>query len=180
MLRAAYKVTTADIRTDHWITLELEHMKRFLMALGALALVPILAGVVALGYVGTKAFTSADSNTKIAVSHVRTISKNWSMSNRTDIVDASLARQARTQRVMAFMQNVSRLGQLVTVANAQQTAFHMSSTEGTTAKIEFDGTFTNGTAKIIVTLRKSDGQMKLYGIKVVDGRIKPPSRAVAA
>ena len=155
-------------------------MKRFLIALGAIAFLPLMAGVVTLGYVGTKAVTSADSNTKTAVSHVRKLSKDWSMSNRNDIIDASLAKQARSQRVMAFMQTVSPLGELVAASDVRQTGYHMSTTEGTTATVEFNGTFTNGTAKIIAKLRQSDGQMKLYGIKVVDGRIKPPKRAVAA
>ena len=148
-------------------------MKRALMIFGAVAL--LFTGVITagLGYLGTKAYLAAEANKTAAIHAVTEISKEWSVIGRYDIVDRSLINVAETPRVEQFMRNIGRLGKLVKIKDAQQVHFGMSTTDGTTAVIEFQGEFTNGTGKVIAKMRKADGKMKLYGIKIEDGKLKP-------
>ena len=155
-------------------------MKRLLIMLGTITMLLVGSGILAIGFIGTKAYVSADDNKRAAIAAVKDISKEWSFVGRYDIVDASLVQDAETPRVARFVQNIGRLGQLVSIRDAQQVHFGMSSSEGTTAIVEFHGIFSNGEGKVIATLRKSDGKMKLYGIKIEGGKLKhaqPQTRA---
>ncbi len=147
-------------------------MRRLFIFLGTIGLLFAGVATAGLGFLGTKAYVSADGNKRSAIAVVREISKDWSFVGRFDVVDASLVRDAETPRVARFVRNIGRLGRLVSIRDAEQVNFGMSSTKGTTAVVEFQGEFTNGSGKVVVTLRKSDGKMKLLGIKIVGGKLK--------
>ena len=147
-------------------------MRRLFLLLGTVGLLFAGIATAGLGFLGTKAYVSSDDNKRAAIAAVRELSKEWSFAGRYDIVDASLVRDAQAPRVARFIRNIGRLGQLVSIRDAEQVSFGMSSTKGTTAVIEFHGEFTNGAGKVIATLRKSDGKMKLLGIKIKGGKLK--------
>jgi len=155
-------------------------MKRILIAVGAATLLVISIAAAGIGFLGTKALMSADSNKDAAVSYMKQISKNWSVDGRHDIVDVSLVRNAQAPRVINFMRRMGRLGELVSAKDVSQIKYHISNTEGTTATIKFRGIFKNGTADVIAKLRKSDGRMKLFGIKFQNGKLKRVKREQAA
>lgn len=155
-------------------------MKRVLMLLGTITL--LFGGIITagLGFIGGKAYFSATDNKQAAIAAVKEISKDWSFEGRYDVVDASLVRVADTPRIVQFVRNIGRLGQLVATRDAQQVHFGMSNTKGTTAIIEFQGEFTNGVGKVIAIMRKSDGKMKLFGIKIKDGKLTRAKPQTAA
>jgi len=125
-------------------------MKRLLMVLGAVSMMGFLSLVAGLGFLGTQAISAADQNKTVAIEAIREISQDWTVAGRSNIVTSSLIRVAGSAQGRRAFKVFSRLGSLVTADNISQTHFGMSTQTGTTATIEFTGTFTNGTAKLTV------------------------------
>lgn len=155
-------------------------MKRILMAMGAATFVMLAAGIAGLGYIGANAFVAADKNVSTAIASVKQVSKNWAVDGTENVVHAGFIQVLQKPDGMAFLRNMSRLGALKEAKDATQVHFGMSTEKGTEATIEFNGIFTNGTAKIIAKLVKADGKMKLFGIQIKDGKLKPKKAGVAA
>ncbi len=139
-------------------------MKRFLIAMGALAVLffTIVGG--ALGYVGYHAYTTADENKKAGVNAVRILSEDWAPHGKRDVLTASLVQSAQTPNGKAALLQLARLGKLVDARKLSQTGFRMSTDEGTTATIEFEAKFTLGETKVRVKLQKVGKVMKMYGV----------------
>ncbi len=155
-------------------------MKRVLMIFGAISMTGFLALVAGLGFLGSQAISAADQNKTIAVEAIREISQDWSVTDRSKIVATSLIRVAGSAQGRRAFKIFSRLGSLVHATDANQTHFGMSTEKGTTATVEFVGTFTNGSAKLTVKLHKQGNMMKVIGVKTADTKLKAPNRASEA
>jgi len=155
-------------------------MKRFLMVVGAISMMGFLPLVAGLGFIGSQAISSAEQNKKTAVQAIREISQNWSLDGRGKIVAPSLVRIARSPQGSRAFKIFSRLGSLMHADRISQTHFGISSTSGTTATVEFIGTFTHGTAKLTVKLRKQDDVMKVLGFKTTETQLRRSRPAVSA
>ncbi len=139
-------------------------MKRFLIVMGALAVLFFTIAGGALGYVGYHAYTTADENKKAAVNAVRILSEDWVPHGKQDVLAAGLVQSAQTPSGKAALLHMARLGKLVDVRKVSQTGYHMSTDEGTRATIEFEAKFTHGESKVRVTLKKVGDVMKMYGV----------------
>jgi hypothetical protein len=155
-------------------------MKRFLMVFGAISMMGFLSLVAGLGFLGTKAITAAEQNKKTAVEAIREISQNWSVDGRGQIVASSLIRVARSPQGSRAFKIFSRLGSLTRADKVRQTHFGMSSGTGTTATVEFIGTFAHGTSKLTVKLHKQDGVMKVRGVETTETQLKRSRPATSA
>jgi hypothetical protein len=155
-------------------------MKRFLMIFGAISMMGFLSLVAALGFLGGNAISAADQNKTAAVEGIREISQDWSVDGRSNIVASSLIQVASSAQGRRAFKIFSRLGSLVSADKISQTHFGMSTDTGTTATVEFNGTFTNGTAKLTVKLRKQGGVMKIIGLKTTETQLRRTKPAVSA
>ncbi|MGI9479006.1 MAG: hypothetical protein ACR2PI_20050 [Hyphomicrobiaceae bacterium] len=155
-------------------------MKRLLMVIGAISMMGFLSLVAGLGFIGSQAISAADQNKKTAVKAIREISQNWTLAGRENIVASSLIGIAHSPRGRRAFKIFSRLGQLTRADKVSQTQFGMSSGSGTTATVEFVGTFSHGTAKLTVKLRQQGGVMKLIGLKTTETRIKKSRPEISA
>ncbi|MFT5507193.1 MAG: hypothetical protein ACI89J_000257 [Hyphomicrobiaceae bacterium] len=155
-------------------------MKRIMMIFGAISMMGFLSLVAGLGFLGTQAISTSDQNKTSAIEAVREISQDWTVEGRGEIVSSSLIRVASSAQGRRAFKIFSRLGSLVTTDKVSQTHFGMSTTKGTTATVEFVGTFTNGSAKITVKLRKHGGIMKIVGFKTTETKLKKSRPAVSA
>lgn len=147
-------------------------MTRLLMTLGTIMLGTILVAGSALGFIAFKSLSTAQDNTEIAISGVEVISKNWSLTNRGKIVHPTLLRVSGAENVRYQLQKMGQLGQLTSSTEQEQTSFSMSTETGTTATIQFRGTFENGYATVIVKLKESDGEMKIIGMETTNVKMK--------
>ena len=147
-------------------------MKRLMMVFGAISMMGFLSLVAGLGLLGSQAISAAEQNKKTAVEAIREISQNWSVDGRSKIVSSSLIRIARSPQGSRAFKIFSRLGSLTRADKVSQTHFGMSSKSGTTATIEFIGTFAHGTAKITVKLRRQSDVMKVLGFKTTETQLK--------
>ncbi len=155
-------------------------MKRLLIIFGAISMMGFLSLVASLGFIGAHAISAADHNKKAAVEAIREISQNWSVEGRDKIVTSSLIRVARSPQGNRAFKIFSRLGSLTRADNVSQTNFGMSNTTGTTATVEFVGTFAHGTAKLTVKLRKQGDVMKVVGFKTTETKLRRSSRETSA
>lgn len=155
-------------------------MKRILMIFGTISMMGFLSLVAGLGFLGANAISTADQNKTAAVESIREISQDWTVAGRSNIVSTNLIRIAASPNGRRAFKIFSRLGSLVSANEISQTNFGMSTETGTTATIEFVGTFTNGTAKLTVKLRKQDGIMKIVGFKTTETKLRKSRPGVSA
>lgn len=137
-------------------------MKRVLMAFGMM----FAAMVLGLAFIAFQAVGASSHNTQTAVSAVKEISTNWRIKQRTNLVDPSLISIADEPDVVRAFGVFERYGALLSATEATQTNYDMSTDTGTTAIVEFLGTFEYGQAKVTVKLHWHDGKMKVYGIEL--------------
>jgi hypothetical protein len=143
-------------------------MKRIFTIFGAISMMGIIALMSGVVVLASKALGTADDNKQAAVAAVRQISKNWSVEGHSRIVAPSLVSIAQSPRGARAFRIFGRLGRMIDATTVEQTNFSMSTDTGTMATISFDGTFTNGRAKVIVRLRQINGVMKVIGLQTKD------------
>jgi hypothetical protein len=135
-------------------------MKRFLMILGGLFVMMIGA----IGLLAVQAVSVAGQNQEAAVAAVRSISKDWSLVKSQQHVAPALMRISDAPKVQRAFRYFERFGALVKAEDASQTNYSMSTETGTTAVVQFVGTFQNGKAKVTVKLHENNGRMRVYGL----------------
>lgn len=130
----------------------------------------LVSGGMAYTAVTSFALRSAPQSTVRAISITRELAKDWTIASIRPRYAALAASRLDDETMQRRLDDLSRLGRLVAVADAAQSHFSMgySRRDGliATSRIALDALFENGDAKVILTFRLESGATLLETISI--------------
>ena len=146
-------------------------MRRILIAMGVLFTGLIGVALGSFGTLGVLASHSAENNKSAAIALVETVSESWSIDDSYAVFTPAARAQASTRSGRRALAVMSRLGQLHSARDAQQTGYAIDFETGTTVTITFDGRFDHGSGEVTVVLRFSNNEARIVELDLKKIRI---------